>query len=251
MHSPESLHTEIYQPVTIHEKIQLSPDITHIRFRESVKLSRPGQYIMVWIPGFDEKPFIISQAAPLEIIVQTRGPFSELITSQNFSHKLLIRGPFGTHFDLPKNTTDAATIVIGTTAGLSSARYLLQSLSSKGLNNIRLFLNEKIFNALPADIMGSFPYQTYTDPDLQSVLQMAVQFSEYLYFLPKAEDSLKTLNEAVTANSRLISAQALFVDSYIACAIGVCGRCADEGFLAGKLSCVEGPVFEVLNRRGL
>jgi len=52
----------------------------------------PGQFIMVWQPGFeDEKPFSLAGASPLVISVGARGPFSKaLLQKLEF-----IRGPAG------------------------------------------------------------------------------------------------------------------------------------------------------------
>jgi dihydroorotate dehydrogenase electron transfer subunit len=62
--------------------------------------AQPGQFVMVWVPGLDEKPFSISYANPFGITARKVGPFSEKLFQMNKGEKLGIRGPYGNSFEL-------------------------------------------------------------------------------------------------------------------------------------------------------
>jgi dihydroorotate dehydrogenase electron transfer subunit len=62
--------------------------------------AQPGQFVMVWIPKLDEKPFSISYTNPFGITIRKVGPFSEKLFQMNRGEKLGIRGPYGNSFEL-------------------------------------------------------------------------------------------------------------------------------------------------------
>jgi len=47
--------------------------------------AKPGQFMMIWIPGLDEKPFAVAFTDPLGITVTKVGPFSSKLHQKNTS----------------------------------------------------------------------------------------------------------------------------------------------------------------------
>ena len=41
--------------------------------------AEPGQFVMAWLPRFDEKPFSLVNANPVTLMVTAVGPFSALL----------------------------------------------------------------------------------------------------------------------------------------------------------------------------
>ena len=55
----------------------------------------PGQFVMVWLPRFDEKPFSLVNANPVTLMITAVGPFSRLLHEKQPGDKVWLRGPFG------------------------------------------------------------------------------------------------------------------------------------------------------------
>ena len=66
--------------------------------------AKPGQFVMVWIPGIDEKPFTITEKARhLAITAKKKGKATSAMHSMKKGDILGIRGPYGNGtFDLEK-----------------------------------------------------------------------------------------------------------------------------------------------------
>jgi len=62
--------------------------------------AEPGQFVMVWIPRLDEKPFAVTFTNPFGITVTKIGPFSTTLHQMYEGQKLGIRGPYGHGFEL-------------------------------------------------------------------------------------------------------------------------------------------------------
>lgn len=247
--------TEISKNVSLYsviqERVVLAPDLYQLTFAGSLPTAQPGQYSMVGLPRFDEKPFMIAGNDPLQILVKRSGPFTQLLTDATVhAQKFTVRGPFGHGFSLPEILDADCSIVIDTVAGLAAGRFLLEVLQHTGYTQLHLFLGKQWLHAAV----------TFFNPDALQLLQTSASQhqqeltarmtqSEYLYFataIPEVIHPILSLAVSRREQRKLISAQGIFTQGYIACAIGICGRCAQQGFLDGKLLCTEGPVFELL-----
>ena len=60
----------------------------------------PGQFVMVWLPGRDEKPFSLSSAKPIALTVARVGPFTTAMHALSTGHRIWLRGPYGRGFTL-------------------------------------------------------------------------------------------------------------------------------------------------------
>ena len=60
--------------------------------------AQPGQFVMAWLPGLDEKPFSLAEANPVTLTVARVGPFSSALHDLRPGDRLGIRGPFGQGF---------------------------------------------------------------------------------------------------------------------------------------------------------
>ena len=62
----------------------------------------PGQFVMAWLPRFDEKPFSLVNADPVTLMITAVGPFSRLMHEKQPGDLLWLRGPFGRGYILPE-----------------------------------------------------------------------------------------------------------------------------------------------------
>ena len=70
----------------------------------------PGQFVMAWLPRFDEKPFSLVASDPVTLMITAVGPFTNLLHELRPGDMLWIRGPFGNGFRLPRPGMRAAFV---------------------------------------------------------------------------------------------------------------------------------------------
>ena len=61
----------------------------------------PGQFVMAWLPGVEERPFSVMDDDPLSLTVAVVGPFTRALADLRPGQRLWVRGPFGKGFPLP------------------------------------------------------------------------------------------------------------------------------------------------------
>src|SRR3989338_3455224 len=98
---------KIYQ---IKKIIRESPNTKTYLFEGKLDYN-PGQFIMLWLPGIDEKPFAVSYIGKNEfaVTIECKGRFTNNMCHIKEGSKLGIRGPYGNGFT-PK---DSSIIVAG------------------------------------------------------------------------------------------------------------------------------------------
>ena len=64
--------------------------------------AEPGQFVMAWLPGVDERPFSLVDVDPVVLTVARVGRFTEAVHQLAPGEPLWIRGPLGRPFTLPR-----------------------------------------------------------------------------------------------------------------------------------------------------
>ena len=64
----------------------------------------PGQFLMIWIPGINEKPFSLSKISDeyCEVTIAKVGNFTENLINKGINDGVGIRGPLAADLRLPK-----------------------------------------------------------------------------------------------------------------------------------------------------
>lgn len=62
--------------------------------------AEPGQFVMVWLPGVEERPFTVMHDAPLSLTIACVGPFTRALCALKPGERLWVRGPYGHGFPL-------------------------------------------------------------------------------------------------------------------------------------------------------
>jgi len=203
----------------------------------------PGQFVMVWIPGYDEKPFALTGSGKtVEVTAKKRGPFTKRLFKLKEGDLLGLRGPYGHGFST--NKVKKACIAAG---GIGSAALILlaEELAAKGAEidfvhgckckDSVLFSDriKKIGSHYIATEDGSSGTKAYCTAILEDLLAKNKYDSLYCC---GPEKMMKTVLKQ--CNEFDVPAE-FAVERYMKCGIGVCGQCS----LDDSLCCVDGPVF--------
>ncbi|MEZ4609833.1 MAG: hypothetical protein R2838_06225 [Caldilineaceae bacterium] len=58
----------------------------------------PGQFVMAWLPRFDEKPFSLVNADPVTLMITAVGPFTRLVHELQVGDRLAFAGRWAKDF---------------------------------------------------------------------------------------------------------------------------------------------------------
>jgi dihydroorotate dehydrogenase electron transfer subunit len=201
----------------------------------------PGQFVMLWLPGVDEKPFAVAGCDPLAVVVAEVGPASRKLCATRKGDVLGVRGPFGKGFSL----VGQRPLLVGGGYGAAALLPLAGLAVSQGLevkvalgarNSLRLVLAEDFARlGCRVEVATDDGSAGFAGPVTE--LAKTVLVAEGADSLYACGPEAMLLALAFLAKGRLPSQ--LSVERYIKCAVGICGQCT----LGGQLVCRDGPVF--------
>jgi len=206
----------------------------------------PGQFVMVWIPGMDEKPFSLSycDGSKIGITVAAVGPFSKRLHEVKAGEMLWIRGPFGNGFRLEGENV----AVIGGGCGVAPLAFLAEELVKNGrkvffINGAKtkdeLLFVERVRKAGVEPIIctddGSEGRKGFATDTFAELLAREKVDCAYTC---GPEIMMKKVVDLCLQNK--IGCQAS-LERFMKCGFGVCGQCAVDGLLV----CKDGPVFPI------
>ena len=204
----------------------------------------PGQFVMAWLPGLDEKPFSLSSANPLMLSVARVGTFTTAMHNLIAGERIWLRGPFGSGFSLRGKTL----LLICGGCGAAPMHYLAQVARRDGqVVHVVLGARESggLFFAKQFGGLGCTVHPT-TDDGSAGHKGTAVQEARRLIEEENVPaDALYACGPEPMLEAAYKLAQAhhlpsqLSYEAYMRCGIGVCGSCAKGGCLV----CRDGPVF--------
>lgn len=210
---------------------------------------RPGQFIQVWLPGVDEKPFSVSyqRRQGIGFTAAKVGPFTQRLFACGVGDKIGVRGPYGNGFDLGRarrilivsgGCGCAPTALLAEQAHRESrdVTYLIGARSDVAILFEERMRSQGIATRVATDDGSAGHHGFATDLLEQELDQHALSH----VFGCGPEAMLKRVFDICRA--RQVHCQ-LSLERYMKCAIGVCGSCALDG--TGWLVCRDGPVFRV------
>lgn len=240
-------HTEIPKVIPIEEVVQETPEVKTFYFGHSLN-SQPGQFVMLWLPGVDEKPMSISSDSgdKFSLTICARGDVTKKISKFKKGEKLGIRGPYGTSFHFEEKEK---LVMIG--GGYGSAPLYYAAVEASKLNCKIDFINcarskenllylgklEKIPNLKVhfATDDGSIGHKGYgTD-----ILEKLIRKQEAHRILTCGPELMMKLVGNL-GDSKQINTQ-ISVERYMKCGFGVCGQCVLDPL--GMRACVSGPIM--------
>ena len=240
------------QTVRIHEIRDETRTVRTFVLDAEVPGAEPGQFVMLWLPGVDEKPISIAHPSPLTLTVARVGLFSTALHRCRVGDRVGWRGPYGRGFSLREDrpallvaggygaaplyflATRAIERSVPTTVALGAQR-------ADDLIYVDRFRSLGVALILATDD-GSEGYKGYIT-DLVSQLTNQPTNQPTIYACGP-EPMLVALRRL--CRERTIPGQ-LSVERYMKCGFGICGQCALDGYLV----CQDGPVFDVEQLDGL
>lgn len=206
--------------------------------------AQPGQFLMLWLPGVDEKPYTVANAKPLAVTVQKRGIFSGKVLKLKKGDYLGVRGPYGNSFTT--RGVKKACIVAGG-VGIATLRSLILELLGKKVKMKVIYgaadrekfvymkwLKKKLGkNLYLATDNGSAGRKGFATDVLEEILR-GEKFGMVYGCGPEL-----MLKKVFEISEKHKTECELSLDRYMKCGFGVCGQCAIDD----KLVCVDGTVF--------
>ncbi len=194
-----------------------------------------GQFLMIWLPGIDEKPFSIAGQNPdgTFITVRRRGDFSSRLCDLGVGDLVGVRGPYGTSFELTENCCLVAGGV-----GLACLAPIAEKYPHApilyGENTVSAqFYRSSFPNARLYTVDGSGGIKGFPTDDLEKTIS---KNQCKMVYCCGPEAMLVRVVEI--CNALKVRCQ-VSMERYMKCGTGVCGQCA-----CGPVrTCVEGTVF--------
>jgi dihydroorotate dehydrogenase electron transfer subunit len=214
--------------------------------------AKPGQFLMLWIPGIDEIPLSILNAGNGEVQVSVRavGDATRHLHTMKTGDRLGVRGPFGTCF----TETRGRALLVGGGTGTAPLLFLAKRLAAKAerlsfivgakTKNELVFLNE--LDALCTDESaisttedGSYGLQCLATDPIEKLVD-SQKFS--MIYTCGPEKMMRKIVDI--AEKRKVALEAS-LERVMRCGIGLCGSC-----MIGKYRvCRDGPVFTLAQLR--
>ena len=230
--------------VEVKEVIKETKNIVTIRLKEEIN-SLPGQFVMLWVPRYDEKPFTLSYIGKnAGITVLKKGETTARIHEFKGGELLGLRGPFGRGYKL----IGEKLIFVGGGVGMATIAPAVEKAIEEGKEATVIIgavtksevLFEKRLKKAGARVIvttddGSYGIKGFTTDALKKILKK--ESFDHCYTCGP-EKMMVRIFEIIKEHS-LPTQFAL--ERYFKCGIGLCGACVlDDG---GKRICREGPVF--------
>lgn len=198
--------------------------------------SKPGQFIMIWVPGADEKPFAASldNGKEFSFTFFVKGPFTRKLFELKEGDKLGVRGPYGRGFTL----TDKKACLVGGGCGIGPLAPLAEKLNEPVIiigarDKENVIFGDRFPKALITTDDGSLGRKGYATEILEELLK---EKKIGMVYTCGPEMMMKKVVELCGKYNVECEAS---LERYMKCGFGVCGQCVCND----KLVCKDGPVF--------
>lgn len=223
-------------PVQLTRVTRETPTVSTFEFDRKIPF-RPGQFVMVWVPGVDEVPMALSSAS--SITVQRVGDATAALFRLGPGDRIGIRGPFGNGFP-------AGGRMLAVAGGVGAAP-ILPAVVAGGVKRVLLGARSR------EELLFRERFESLADLSIATD-DGSLGFHGFVPELLGEEDVPSYDAVLVCGPERMMAAVlGILVDRgcpdkgyfslhrYMKCGIGVCGSCCiDPG---GLRVCREGPVF--------
>lgn len=218
--------------------------------------AKPGQFVMVWVPGIDEVPMSVAydDGAETKITFFAVGETTKVLTHFQIGDLVGLRGPFGTHYEwdagdhivlvaggygaAPMYFVASEAVKNGCTleaiVGARSKEHLLYLEELEGLQHCSLHVSTDD---------GSMGHKGYNTQVLDELLEVASD--------PDAKDPPidkvfacgpeMMLKSVLTVCDKHKVPCSLSLERYMKCGFGICGNCCVDPL--GIRLCKDGPVM--------
>ena len=237
--------------VRIRDVKEETPTVKSIAFRDDqCSKGKPGQFVMIWIPGIDEVPMslsLIGRDGASGVTVRKRGEATSALCAKKTGDQIGVRGPYGTYFTVGK---EAKLLLAGGGTGTAALAPLIEMpiMRKKDLTIVTgsrtktelIYLDR--FKALhPLKMMrlvattddGSYGIKGLAS----SVVDILLEKEKFdMIYACGPEPMMKTILDSAQKTSTPVQ---FSLERIFKCGVGICGSCS----LGQYRVCRDGPVF--------
>jgi len=230
------------QPLRVAESVQLTPRVRELTLDGQLP-AQPGQFVMAWLPGIDEKPFSLVDDDPVTLVVAKVGPFSSELHQLGVGDHLWLRGPFGRGFDI----VGRHAVLVGGGYGVAPLAFLAKRASGvpRKVAVIGAATGDDLFFQERFARVGCEVVQVTEDCSVgqgglcTDVAERLLGEEPFDALYACGPEGMLERMEQLCVEKRVRGQ--VSKEAYMRCGLGVCGSCARDGLLV----CKDGPVFSV------
>lgn len=225
----------------VRERIESGKGITTLIF-EAPMTARPGQFVMVWLPGVDEIPMSLSHIGDhAGITVKEVGEATRALSNLRPGDMVGLRGPYGNGWNL-----DAKRVLaVGGGVGMAPIITAVEAVGDPGRVDVAIgarnageIIFEKRARAASSDVRVTTDDGSYglkgTVVALADAMMKEKRYDMVLGCGPEVMN--RFLLKACVENN--VPCQ-LSLERLMKCGSGLCGSCVIDGLRV----CADGPVF--------
>lgn len=227
------------------------------KMQEKLKsLPKPGQFIMVWVPGVDEIPMSLSgcdDKGNWTIMVKNVGECTKALHGLKIGDLLGVRGPFGNYFSI-STSKSILNVLVGGGTGVAPLRFLARTLKDNECDFIMIegaktkskIINIDEFKDLSHSIIyctedGSFGFKGTAVNAFRNLLDKE-ELNDKKVVRVYTCGPEKMMHEIfIECKKRNLQLQAS-LERIMRCGLGLCGLCVLDPL--GLLVCKDGPIFD-------
>jgi len=227
----------------------VSPTVRTFSFKDKeCGKAKPGQFLMLWIPGIDEIPFSVLDASEngiVSIAVKKVGEATTALHEKKKGDTVGVRGPFGNSFTIKGKKL----LMVGGGTGVAPLLFLARKAIARGLQTT-FVLGAKtrsellLMNEMKRLPKNSFQLVTSTEDGTCGITGLCTEpvdrmlarekFDE-IYCCGPEKMIVKVFEAAMKHHVGLEAS----LERLMRCAIGLCGSCVIGRYRV----CADGPVF--------
>jgi len=229
--------------VTVCGTSRETPLVTTLRWKDSTK-AKPGQYVMVWIPGVDEIPMSLCDIGAVKgIAVHAKGESTRKLVRLRPGDRIGIRGPYGHGF---RHQNGKCLVVAGGT-GIACLAPLVEKLARRWPRPSVVIGAKTESELLFVDRMKRTGAEVVVTTDdgtagrkgfATDAAYELLNRNKYTQIYSCGPEMMMRITASL-AQCQSAPVQ-LSLERYMKCGIGICDSCA----MGGLHICVEGPVLD-------
>lgn len=212
-------------------------------------MSKPGQFVMLWIPGVDQKPFSIASDdnVSFSTAVFKINAFTQALFDLNVGQDVGVTGPFGKPFTWqPKQHV----IAVGGGYGAAPLAYLLNKAKQDNCTtelllgarrkSLLLYANKFPSETYLATDDGSAGHKGYVTAVLEQRLDLLTPDQRKNTVISVCGPEPMEYAAAKVAEKYGVASQ-VSIERFMKCGFGMCGQCCVDD--TGEPMCSIGPVI--------
>lgn len=219
--------------------------IVHNEFHKTIFLdcsidAKPGQFVMVWLPGVDEIPMSLSHIGNATgITFKVVGDATRALYNVEVGDKLGIRGAYGKGYEI---VGEKALFVSGG-IGIASLLPLIKAYKGEkkvilgGRSEKMILFKDEISRVADVEVStddGSAGFKGFATEIMEETLKN--EEFDIVYTCGPEKMMVKVLDICLKKGIKMQAS----LERYMKCGIGICGSCSIGKYLV----CRDGPVFD-------